>query len=262
MPNVSFDTIVLGGFYTRDRLAKLWKYKGSEALNRSLVTPRGTQYIILFVTGNRPGHVEQYEDELKGSMLYWEGQAAHGSDMRLVQAESETDTIHLFYREEDRTDFCYYGVIKLAEFELYSAKGTGSKFIFFVPFLEQATEGRKLLSENSVREGVRIRKEGERKKYLVERPERDPRLKFEALQIHGKKCKGCLFDFDAFYGAQYANGYIEMHHVTPLREGEQWVDPETDLIPLCANCHRVVHRYKDKALSLEELHAAIAQQKK
>ncbi|WP_237630079.1 hypothetical protein [Staphylococcus epidermidis] len=31
------------------------------------------------------------------------------------------------------------------------------------------------------------------------------------------------------------------------------VDPETDLVPLCSNCHKMIHRKKAKPLTLEEL---------
>ena len=37
------------------------------------------------------------------------------------------------------------------------------------------------------------------------------------------------------------------------KDEEVVIDPKTDLICLCPNCHRMVHRYKDKVLTLEEL---------
>lgn len=64
-----------------------------------------------------------------------------------------------------------------------------------------------------------------------------------AIEIHGRTCAVCGIDFDAFYG-RMANGYIEIHHLTPvsMMEAPAIVDPRTDLVPLCANCHRVAHR--------------------
>ncbi|MGE4494555.1 MAG: HNH endonuclease, partial [Methanosarcina sp.] len=49
--------------------------------------------------------------------------------------------------------------------------------------------------------------------------------------------------------------YIEVHHIKPLYEGGGSVpiNAETDLICVCANCHRMIHRRKDKVLSLKEL---------
>jgi predicted HNH restriction endonuclease len=35
------------------------------------------------------------------------------------------------------------------------------------------------------------------------------------------------------------------------------VDPETDLVPLCANCHVMAHRRRTTVTSIEELRALI-----
>ena len=40
----------------------------------------------------------------------------------------------------------------------------------------------------------------------------------------------------------------------PVYQGKEVeVNPETDLIVLCANCHRMVHRKKGMTLTIEEL---------
>ncbi|MED1085493.1 HNH endonuclease [Bacillus mycoides] len=46
-----------------------------------------------------------------------------------------------------------------------------------------------------------------------------------------------------------------MHHVKPLSTiGEEVVvDPRKDLVPVCSNCHRMIHRRKDNVLTVEEL---------
>lgn len=31
------------------------------------------------------------------------------------------------------------------------------------------------------------------------------------------------------------------------------VDPKTDLVPLCSNCHKMMHRKKEKPLTIKEL---------
>lgn len=56
------------------------------------------------------------------------------------------------------------------------------------------------------------------------------------------ECAACGFDFEARYGA-LGRGYIEAHHTKPvasLVEGER--TKLSDLVALCANCHRMVHR--------------------
>lgn len=64
-----------------------------------------------------------------------------------------------------------------------------------------------------------------------------------AIEIHGRVCIVCRFSFDASYGP-IAAGYVEIHHLVPVSslEGPTSVDPRKDLVPLCANCHRMVHR--------------------
>jgi 5-methylcytosine-specific restriction enzyme A len=84
--------------------------------------------------------------------------------------------------------------------------------------------------------------------------ERDPQNRLDAIRIHGHRCVACGFDFGQAYGER-GEGYIEVHHLTPLAEVDEnhTVNPETDLAPVCANCHRMIHRRRDSTLSLKEL---------
>jgi predicted HNH restriction endonuclease len=52
-----------------------------------------------------------------------------------------------------------------------------------------------------------------------------------AIKIHGTVGQVCGFDFDEVYGRDYADSYIEVHHIRPLSEHEGEVDPATDLVP-------------------------------
>ena len=70
-------------------------------------------------------------------------------------------------------------------------------------------------------------------------------------------CEVCRFNFDKVYGSEHADSYIEIHHVKPLSEYEGEVDPATDLVPLCANCHRMAHRRRTSLTSIDELKAMI-----
>ena len=97
-------------------------------------------------------------------------------------------------------------------------------------------------------------KEGKKKLYYSTRYERNSNNRRLAIKYHGCKCMACGFDFEEVYG-EIGKNFIEVHHVKPLysKDEEVEVDPKTDLICLCPNCHRMVHRYKDKVLSLSEL---------
>lgn len=96
--------------------------------------------------------------------------------------------------------------------------------------------------------------EGSPINYFGTRYERRKDLRMKAIAFHGLECKACGFDFEKAYG-EHAKGFIHVHHVVPISDygGEKAVNPEIDLITLCANCHAVVHRKRDMTLSIDEL---------
>ncbi|MGR4850153.1 HNH endonuclease [Streptomyces sp. LARHCF252] len=76
--------------------------------------------------------------------------------------------------------------------------------------------------------------------------ERDPKLrsmKIEQVRRRGSplRCEVCDFDFAQIYGS-LGEGYIEVHHVTPLHISGAQETRLDDLACLCANCHRMCHR--------------------
>ena len=79
---------------------------------------------------------------------------------------------------------------------------------------------------------------------------------------YGYKCSVCDFDFEAVYGA-IGEKYIHVHHVVPLAEirKEYVLDPIKDLIPVCANCHAIIHRSRP-ALTVEQLKQHLVQNAK
>ena len=85
--------------------------------------------------------------------------------------------------------------------------------------------------------------------------------KFERSRINrsacinhfGSICQACNFDFEKVYG-NIGKGYIHVHHLVPVSEmgGEYVINPIKDLIPLCPNCHAMVHK-RTPPFSVEEL---------
>ena len=96
--------------------------------------------------------------------------------------------------------------------------------------------------------------EGAVKQYYTTKYERKKSLRDQAVRIHGTKCMICGFDYEMTYGPLGKN-YIEVHHVKPLStlDEEKAINPETDLICICANCHRMLHRSKEIIITPEEL---------
>jgi len=77
--------------------------------------------------------------------------------------------------------------------------------------------------------------------------ERDKKLRAQKigdfLKAHPRvHCEVCAFDFEATYG-QRGHQYAEVHHVVPLHASGETKTKLADLIVLCANCHRMIHRY-------------------
>lgn len=82
--------------------------------------------------------------------------------------------------------------------------------------------------------------------YLIQRRERDPGLRAKKLRqsvADGQPiaCVVCGFNFGEVYGER-GEGYIEVHHVTPLYVSGRTKTTLKDLVLLCANCHRMCHR--------------------
>lgn len=87
--------------------------------------------------------------------------------------------------------------------------------------------------------------EGAVRTITVNRYERDPQARLECLQHHGYTCKACDSDLTQTYGTEFGRRAIHVHHIIPMsnRGGQEYVlDPVTDLIPLCPNCHNVIHK--------------------
>lgn len=84
--------------------------------------------------------------------------------------------------------------------------------------------------------------EGGRKRKTNYAAVRSMKLRKAAIQIHGRNCSVCGFNFDEKFGEELAQGYIEVHHLNSIAAGVRHTDPATDLAPLCSNCHAMADR--------------------
>jgi len=100
--------------------------------------------------------------------------------------------------------------------------------------------------------------DGRGKRVYGTRYERNPKLRARAIEIHGTACQACNFNFEAVYGP-HGKGFVHVHHCRPISETASIteVNAETDVNVLCANCHAMVHRYRDRLLTLAQLRALI-----
>jgi 5-methylcytosine-specific restriction protein A len=85
--------------------------------------------------------------------------------------------------------------------------------------------------------------EGALRRIAVNAYERDPRARKACIEFHGNNCLICSFSFGDSFG-EIGEGFIHVHHLRPLADiGEDYkVDPIKELIPVCPNCHAMLHR--------------------
>jgi 5-methylcytosine-specific restriction protein A len=99
------------------------------------------------------------------------------------------------------------------------------------------------------------REEGLESFELVRKYERSRYNRALCLKYYGFVCRGCGDKLEEKYGPVGAN-VIHVHHIVPvsLMNGSYQLNPVTDLIPLCPNCHNIVHRTNPPML-IEELNS-------
>lgn len=86
--------------------------------------------------------------------------------------------------------------------------------------------------------------EGKKYEASVTRYERDRGNRKACIAHYGYVCQVCGMNFEQAYG-ELGKEYIEVHHLHPVAQGERQVNPIEDLIPLCSNCHSMIHRQED-----------------
>ena len=74
-------------------------------------------------------------------------------------------------------------------------------------------------------------------------------------------CSACNFNFENFYG-EVGKGYIEIHHLKPIFAKEENFEQSVSeaisgVVPVCANCHKIIHRKNDQLLSIPSLQELI-----
>lgn len=78
------------------------------------------------------------------------------------------------------------------------------------------------------------------------------RIKNECIEYYGAICDICGFDFGYTYGEAYES-CIEVHHVHDVNdEIAEDTHPTKDLVPICSNCHHVIHS-QNPPISVEKM---------
>ncbi|WP_196159768.1 HNH endonuclease [Reinekea sp. G2M2-21] len=97
--------------------------------------------------------------------------------------------------------------------------------------------------------------EGVKKQVSVNKYERSTIARAKCIEAHGYTCKVCNLNFEETYGS-VGKEFIHVHHIVPIHTiGESYkIDYINDLVPVCPNCHAMLHREVDgKYYSVSEL---------
>lgn len=157
------------------------------------------------------------------------------ADLSVEAAVLDDRYVHLFAPEE----------VKKAEQRLAEVPAHG---------FPERSDGPATLGEVTAAETY---EEGAVRRVLVNRYERDPRARKECIEYHGTRCAVCKFDFGSRYG-DIGEGFIHVHHLRPLGRlpSSYRVNPVKDLVPVCPNCHVMLHR-RDPPYDIQQLRGCL-----
>lgn len=105
--------------------------------------------------------------------------------------------------------------------------------------------------------------EGGIRQICIEIKARNPKLRAQAIANNkGYSCYICGFNFEDIYGECGAN-YIEIHHKIPLATSfDKRTVTVSDVVLVCANCHRVLHRNGKEPMRVEMLKEIVEERRR
>lgn len=225
----------------------------------------------LLKSNNRDREFKKYSDELKGQVLYehlinskthrWLDKNVLGVINGNTKGRNSANILYYLGMKAD-----YRGIFKGKNInEVVNILESGNQdYSVAIKLLKlfKYEELNKVINldieAEKTEEGYGI--EGRSLDYYGKRYERNARNRMLAIREHGLSCKACNFNFEEVYGER-GKDFIEVHHIQPLStlKKEIKINPKTDLIPLCSNCHRMIHRRKSEILTVDQLIEILSQ---
>lgn len=197
----------------------------------------------------RTGH--DYDNHWEGEKLVWYGKSGtHYGQKAVRDMLSGECRVLVFYREDERSAFLFAGVGR-------PVPHPGVERPVRIDWVFSSDDlGLTATSTDEYLDGAVFR-EGQRTRVWVNRYERDRSARDACLRHHGSICSVCNFSFPDVYG-DIGEGFIHVHHIVPVSHvGESYaVDPLNDLVPVCPNCHAMIHR-RNPPFSVEEMKALV-----
>lgn len=202
--------------------------------------------IFIFVNINtvgRSGH--DHSNHWIGDILYWEAKGNSSIEQPIIQKMLDSNiNKHIYTRTDNKSPFVYEGLGNVNSYEISKPVKISWRF--------DQINNIDTLCEHEVPQND-ILKEGSIQQITINAYERNTTARRKCIEYYGYNCGICGFNYKEKYG-EYADNFIQVHHIKPIAEikSEYVLDPISDLIPICANCHSVIHRRKT-ALTPKEL---------
>jgi 5-methylcytosine-specific restriction protein A len=193
----------------------------------------------------RTGH--DYNNHWDSDKLIWFGKnQSHYQQQTIKNLISYSFRVLVFYRFEDRSPFTYAGVGKPQPQQNIERPVRIDWTFNSDDNTNELSVRDELLTGSKFKEGTLI-------KVSVNRYERDSQARKACIEHYGVVCQVCDFNFESVYG-NLGEGFIHVHHIKPISEiGASYiVDPIKDLVPVCPNCHAMLHR-RDPLLAINQL---------
>ena len=198
----------------------------------------------------RTGH--DYKNEWIGDLFSWEANSTSRLNQPSIQALIKPKVgqkTYLFTRTNDRAPWTYEGKIKAVNW----INVTPVKIIW------QFEENPYLFGEipHYTINSPELLYEGKSYNVMINKYERDPQARRMCIEMYGCFCNACNFNFESQYGNMGKN-YIHVHHTVPLSKiGKEYlIDVKKDLVPVCPNCHAMIHA-SSPILTISELNNII-----
>lgn len=95
------------------------------------------------------------------------------------------------------------------------------------------------------------------------RRERSGYLAVQCKARDDYRCQVCSMSFAKTYGKVLGLAFAEAHHIRPLgQQGDKVKTKLEDLVTVCANCHRMLHRMVGKPKDIEKLRSIVKEQRR
>jgi 5-methylcytosine-specific restriction protein A len=241
----------IGKTYTRNDIYELLgiplSERGGDWLNG--YHRHGDDYYIFCNVGvpGRTGH--DYDNYWDGERLVWRGKnQSHFGQTAIRNLISGEHRVFVFYRNTDRAPFTFAGIG-------HAVPNTGTTRPVRVDWIFGSDDNLQTPTYTDEYPSGATFIEGQRTTVLVNRYERDRAARDSCIRHHGTTCQVCKLNFEDRYG-ELGKGFIHVHHVIPISEmgADYVVDPLKDLVPVCPNCHAMLHR-RNPPLTPDELRA-------